>query len=262
MGFRAVVDYSPMNREDFRDTEAGGDRRDFPTTAWSTFLTGTLDGAAGRRAIETLADKYWKPVYSYIRAKWSKTNEDAKDRTQDFFVWMIESGFLNRADPARGRFRSFLKVALNHYLADIERMHRSIKRGGNATILAIGRGDDELPEIDVADPAGRTPEQLLDEVWRGEIFGRAVDQLESALKEEGRAVHFEVFRDYFLRNEEKIEYRELAQRYKIGTADVSNHLMYVKKRFRAILTDLVTETVQGTQELEAELKWLWRQSQS
>ena len=37
--------------------------------------------------------------------------KDAKDLAQDFFLWMMESDFLSRADRGRGRFRVFVKVA-------------------------------------------------------------------------------------------------------------------------------------------------------
>src|SRR5437867_9766320 len=94
-------------------TELGGVRRDFPSTCWSRFSAALPEDLASRRAaVEELSRRYWKPIYAYIRAKWAKTNEDAKDLTQDFFVWMLEGDFISRADSSRGRFRAYVKVAL------------------------------------------------------------------------------------------------------------------------------------------------------
>src|SRR5262245_30432523 len=106
----------------FDDTDLGGANRHFPSTCWSRF---SGNPAGSREAVESLAEGYWKPVYAYIRSKWAKTNEDAKDATQDFFVWMVEGDFISRADPSRGRFRAFVKVALDHYLGGEERKRRS-----------------------------------------------------------------------------------------------------------------------------------------
>src|SRR5262245_12942315 len=139
------------------DTELGGRGRDFPSTCWSRFLVGAArkDAGATRPAAETLARDYWKPIYAYVRAKAARSNEDAKDLTQDFFVWMMETDFLSRADPARGRFRAFVQVALKHYLANRERDARREKRGGDQKLLTLG----EIVDWGVPDPAGRPPEE-------------------------------------------------------------------------------------------------------
>ncbi len=242
------------------DTTMGGEHREFPSTIWSAFLgQGLGDPAGSERLLSDLARHYWKPVYSYIRAKWSKTNEDAKDRTQDFFVWVMESGFLGRVDPARGRFRAFLKVALDHYLSDLERMQRSLKRGGDRKFLSIEGGDDDLPVLDIADGEVLDPAEILDEVWRREVFARAVERLEKVLEAEGKGTYFQVFRDYFLGEEEKLQYEDVAARYGLQASDVSNYLMHAKRRFRAVIAELVSETVTDRRELEAELKWLFQE---
>src|SRR5437867_240483 len=117
-------------------TELGGMRRDFPSTCWSRISAAFPEDLAARRAaVEDLSHRYWKPIYAYIRAKWGKTNEEAKDLTQDFFVWMMEGDFIDRADPSRGRFRAYVKVALQHYLSDEERRRQRLKRGGDREIL-------------------------------------------------------------------------------------------------------------------------------
>src|SRR5258705_212442 len=211
------------------DTELGGRRRDFPSTCWSR----VMDGAAGdrRTASEELANAYWKPIYAYIRAKWAKTNEDAKDLTQDFFLWMMESGTLSKADPNRGRFRAFVKVALEHYLIAEQRRLAALKGGGDRRILALDAAPDELNALGIPDPAGRPPEEALDGAWRNDLLARAAARLETVLKEEGKETYFRIFRDYHLGASGKVEYRDVATRYGIGEKDVDNHLIHAKKRF-------------------------------
>jgi RNA polymerase sigma factor (sigma-70 family) len=234
------------------DTSLGG--RDFPSTCWSRFLGG-FSTAAGKEAVESLAASYWKPIYAYIRTRWSKSNEDAKDLAQDFFLWMMESDFLARADRGRGRFRVFVKVALEHYLTDEARRRQAQKRGGDRGIFAIDGSPSA--EIGIAEAAGRMPDQILDDAWRAELFVRATQRLHEEFRAEGKDVVSGVFRDYYLSPSGDLNYREMAAKHGISEVDVSNHLMLAKRRFRAILTDLVAETVENEEDLQDELRTLF-----
>ena len=233
----------------------------FPTTRWSRLLADpAADSAAARQAFETLAGRYWRPIAAYIRARWAKTDDDARDAAQEFFLWMLDRGFLAQADPARGHFRGFLKTSLENFLYDRQRKRRTVKRGGSRRVLSLANeeGDADAP-LDLPDPAGRSPEALLDDLWRKELLAQAVDSLEAELRDRGKGVTFEVFRDYFLADDD-LDYATVAKRYRISPVDVSNHLSYAKKRFRAHLRSAVLETVQNDDDLRAELAWLFEEA--
>ena len=232
------------------DTTLGGAKRDFPNTRWSLLL----GGLRGEGDWADLARLYWKPIYAYLRAKWAKSNEEAKDLTQDFFCWLLESDFLSKADPERGRFRAFVKVALKRYLQHDEERQGRQKRGGGVRILAL---EEKSGNLTLPDPGARSPEEALDDAWRKELFDRAAERLEETLKRDGREVVFRVFRDYHLKESGELNYRDLAARYRISEVDVSNHLADAKRRLRSILMDFVAETVQGEAELRDELKALF-----
>ncbi|MGA8072186.1 MAG: hypothetical protein WB995_01850, partial [Candidatus Acidiferrales bacterium] len=88
------------------DTNIGGGGGRFPPTRWSAVLAARSDDPAeSARALDLLIGAYWKPVYKYIRIRWNKLSEEAKDLTQEFFTRVIEKGFLDRFDPARSRLR-------------------------------------------------------------------------------------------------------------------------------------------------------------
>src|SRR5262245_17892302 len=180
-----------------RDTQLGGAPRGFPATSWSRLGRIRRDGALDAEALEQLARSYWKPVYLFIRMRWAKTNEDAKDLTQDFFAWILESGFLAKADRERGRFRSFIKLALKSYLGMDDRRSAAAKRGGKNRILSIDSTPAEA-ELGIADPSTLSPDDLLDRAWKAELFGRAVERLRDELARGGRETRFQLFRDYFL----------------------------------------------------------------
>ncbi len=240
------------------EADIGGGPRDFPSTCWSRFLgSAPSDERQRRAAMEELARHYWKAIYSYVRAKWAKTIEEAKDLTQDFFVWTMESDFLGRADPSRGKFRAFVKVALEHFLSNQERDRRAQKRGGDRKILALDGMWTETAGLEILDRAGRTPEEALDETWKNELLSRAERLLEEHLRREGKELQFRIFRDYYLDEADELDYQEVAARYGIGRPEVLQRLRQARESFRAIVTDLLAETVQGPDELREELRALF-----
>jgi len=236
--------------------ESTGDARAFPSTQWSRLLA---DPAAGSRAeseaFATLARRYWRPVAAYIRARHARTDEDARDAAQEFFLWMLEGDFLSRADPARGRFRGFLKTSLANFLHDAARRRRTLKRGGAVQALSLHGSAEDAP-LDLPDLAGKSPEQALDDLWRKELLAQATSDLEAELEARGKALQFRVFDDYFMSADE-LDYAAVASRYGISTVDVSNYLAFAKKRFRAHLRSAVLETVRDDDDLRAELAWLF-----
>ncbi len=239
---------------DTRDDTPGPAAQAFPSTRWSRILS---PGSQGTQPdVEGLAQSYWRPVYGYVRAHWARTNEDAVDATQDFFVWMMERGFLARADPKRGRFRGFLKTSLRNFLSDRERQRKAQKRGGDRVHLRLEIDDDDLPNIAPAS-AQQTPEEILDTLWRAALVERATRTLEEELDALGKGTYFEVFRDYFLSSDANVNYAAIAERYELSPAQVSNYLMHAKKRYRQLLRAAVMETVTNPEDLEEELRWLF-----
>jgi hypothetical protein len=226
----------------------------FPKTQWSLFNAGTSDETVRRAAIEHLAGHYWKPVWTFIRSRMHGTSEETGDLTQDFFVWVLETNFLTRADRSRGRFRAFVKVALQNYLGMVSRKERALKRGGGALMLPF---DDGAVLQIAGSPIDSDPELLLDRQWIADLLGRATERLRDAYQGQGKPIHFELFQEYYLTAAQPMDHREAAEKYGLSTYDVSNYLRSVKQRFRGILQELVADTVSDPDELETELRDLF-----
>jgi DNA-directed RNA polymerase specialized sigma24 family protein len=114
------------------DSHIGAPGDKFPVTRRSAVIAaGSSDRAERQRALEILVAAYWKPVYKYIRIKWKKSDEDAQDLTQGFFAKAIEKDFFQGYDPAKARFRTFLRTCLDAFAANEDTAARRIKRGGN-----------------------------------------------------------------------------------------------------------------------------------
>lgn len=181
------------------DTEMGGASPSFPTTRPS-FVAGMGSPAPDERAraAEVLVRAYWKPVYKYVRLRFHKANDDAKDLTQGFLAQALEKDWLARFDPRRGSFRSFLRLSLDGFVANDEKARGREKRGGGRAELAL---DFDAAESELAllePPASDSVEAWFEAEWRRGLFSAAVAELERSLRERGHAVRAEVFRRYDL----------------------------------------------------------------
>lgn len=220
----------------------------FPSTRWSRILP--RDGA---RDLEALAREYFRPIQAYLAASFRLREEDAADLSQDAFVWILESRLFERADPAKGRFRGFLKTALARFAIEQQKKKSAAKRGGGLVHEPIDSASER------ADPKVPTPDQALDEAWRRELLERALRSIEEELSAEGKRTYYLLFRDYFLDDGEAgtdLDHEALAARYGITRTDVSNWLDHAKKRYRERLRALVLDTVSGPAELAEEMRWL------
>jgi len=216
----------------------------FPSTQWSRIL---LPG--GARDLDALARAYWRPIRAWLAARLRCRDADADDLAQEAFAWILATDLFDKADPARGRFRAFLKRSLHNFAVDRVRRVQAQKRGGGATTASL---DDEP-----ADPHARTPDQALDDAWRRELLATAQQRLRRELEDSGRATQWAVFRDHYLAAGDEPDHATLAARHGITRTDVSNWLDRAKRRYRALLRELVADTVTTPDELDAELRWLF-----
>lgn len=225
----------------------------FPSTCWSRILV--TDAAGERRSgLELLARDYRVAVQAYLRIACGLDEHQAEESAQDFFTHVIESDWLRRADPARGRFRAFLKESLRNFAADARRRTRALRRGGGVTPQSLTVRDET---IEIADERAEDPEAELDRRWRRALVDGALADVRNELEAAGRGRQFEAFSNYFLAADEAIDYRAIGERLGLTSAEVSNALQRTKAAFRLRLRSRVAETVTNPAELALELEWLF-----
>jgi len=238
-----------------QDTTIGVGGPEFPATAWSlVLLPRGIDPAERKRKLELLARRYWKPIYFYLRAKWRRSNEDAKDLTQRFFLWMMQTDFLGKVHEDRGRFRNFVRVALERFLFGEHDAEKSLKRGGGRAALDL----DFVTGLDVEPASPALPaEELLKEHWRRALIDEALRRLKECCEAESKLVHYRLFEDFYLAPEPGPSYEELSRRHRVSPGDVGNYLARTRSRYRAILEALVSDEVLGFRELKEEFEELF-----
>jgi RNA polymerase sigma factor (sigma-70 family) len=236
---------------------AGGDR--FPTTRASAVVGVRSPEASERaRSLETLVAAYWKPVYKYIRVRRGCRPDEAEDLTQGFFLRAMEKRFFDTYEPAKGRFRTFLRTCLEGYLSNELRAERRLKRGGGAVPLSLDfeGAERELSELPSAGSA--SPEDFFQAEWVRALFDRALESLRSECASRGKEIHFRIFQRYDLEEPggERPTYADLAAELGIPASDVTNHLARVRREFRRILLDSLREITAGEEEFQREARIL------
>jgi DNA-directed RNA polymerase specialized sigma24 family protein len=168
----------------------------FPTTQW-TLVVAAADphGKEARSALASLCENYWYPLYAYLRRRGYSVDQ-AQDLTQEFFVRVLEGRYLNRADQAKGRFRSFILTSLKFFEADEEDRHRALKRGGGVLVpFEMSSGEERYKR----EPAhAETPEWIFERRWAHSVNDREKEKLRDEITRHGRPEHYERLKVYLL----------------------------------------------------------------
>jgi RNA polymerase sigma factor (sigma-70 family) len=241
------------------ETQIGGPGGGFPSTSWSVVARLRDPRSAERKALlERLIADYWKPVYCLIRHSWAKTNEDAKDLTQEFFLTeMLKGALLDHFDPDRGNFRAFLKGSIANFMKRAARDAGRLKRGGDARAVSLELGEVDLTQV-VPDPRARTAEEAFDRSWKRVVLARAVALLEQRFRARSQEAYFEVFRRYDLEPDgPDVSYQSLGRALHLSPDAVKNYLTRARDEFTRAVTDIVAEYVGAEGDLSAELDRLF-----
>jgi len=227
----------------------------FPATRLSVVeRTRSGDEETRRVALAAIIDAYWKPAYKYLRLKWSLDADAAADLTQEFFTSALEKEVVEKYDPARARFRTYLRLCLDGFASNARKAERRLKRGGGVDVVSL---DFETAEGEMAthEPAvAADVDEMFYREWVRALLERSVADLEDYAAELGRPEMFEVFARYDLADEGEARptYTAIAAALNLTTATVTNHLAAMRRQFRKIVLERLRDLTSSDEEWEAE----------
>lgn len=237
-------------------SETAAPRPAFVTTHWSVVLSARdKSSAQSAAALETLCRTYWYPLYAYARRA-GHSPADAEDLTQSFFARLLEKDYLRSAAQQKGKFRTFLLIALKRFLANEWDRQHAEKRGGFAPIVSI---DQELAETRfAAEPSHNLqPDLLYDRQWALTLLDRAMHRLREEYVATGRTRLFESLRNLLVKDESSLPYADVAAQLKLTEPAVKMAVHRMRARYRDILHDEISQTVASPAEVEEELRHLF-----
>jgi RNA polymerase sigma factor (sigma-70 family) len=234
-------------------SRATGDCPVFATTHWSVVLhAGRSDTTRARDALGKLCQAYWFPIYAYVRRR-GRSPHDAQDLTQEFFARLLEQNWVTRADPEKGRFRSFLLGALNHFLAKEWRKGQAQKRGGGVQIEPLDAAETRYSNEAVAET---TPEQQFDRKWAVTLLDAVLQRLSVEFERENKAKMFELLRPCLVGERDAQPYSALSDALGMSEGAVKVAVHRLRRRYRQLLREEVAQTVASADEVEAEMRYL------
>ena len=230
-------------------------RNYFATTHWSVVLSaGQSETTRGRDALAALCETYWYPLYAYVRRR-GHSPHDSEDLTQGFFARLLETESLSGVSPKKGKFRTFLLVALNRFLANEWHRASSQKRGGGTYLVPLQGHTAETRYI--AEPIEQlTAEKLFERRWALTLLERVLTRLGQEFNTPEKKEHFERLKPYLTAEKGTIPYAETALVLGMNEGAVKVAVHRLRHRFRELFREEVAHTVARPEEVDDEIQHL------
>ena len=228
----------------------------FATTQWSIVISaGHESSPDSRRALESLCQAYWQPLYAYARCRVSDVHE-AQDLTQAFFAELLEKNYVGAATPDRGRFRAFLITAFKHFLSKQWEKAKALKRGGGRAPLSL---DFESADSNfrIEPESGLTPDQIYDRQWAIALLDQIVERLRCEFEAAGKEELFEELKSFMVGEHQGQTYAQAAVRLNMTEAAARKAASRMRGRYRELLREEIAQTVSDPDDVENEIRNLF-----
>jgi len=241
-----------MSLSDDRPGSESGAGAQFAATSWTDVLAAQRSGSPeAERALERLCVTYWYPLYAYIRRR-GYDPEQASDLTQEFFYRLIRENYLGAVDRRRGKFRSFLLAALNHFLSNQRDHERAPKRGGGQAILSLDETDAE-DRFKLEPASTLSPEKIFERNWFLTLLEQALNRLREEQAAAGKEQLFDHLRPFIIEDAASGDYNQVAAKAEMTANAVAVTVHRLRERYKKLLHEEIVRTVGDPSEIDDEL---------
>ena len=227
----------------------------FALTRWTLVERTRGNSPDAKAALRELCESYYAPVVAFIRRE-GQAEDSARDLAHEFFAKILSADSLGSAEPARGRFRSYLLGAVKHFLINQRRNANREKRGGAADHVTIGTGTDTSPGVDVADNRALPPDAIFDREWALAIIDRALAALGQESVSAGHAKQFAALKPWLSPAAAPQSQAQIAAELDMTEGAVKVAIHRLRRRFRELVRSDIAETLDNPADLEAEMQHL------
>jgi RNA polymerase sigma factor (sigma-70 family) len=239
--------------------QGGHEPREFITTRWSLISSAAnREEQKARDALAELCRTYWRPIFSFVRAR-GYSIEDAQDLTQDFFVTILKKNWLQHADRNRGRFRSLLLRSLQNFLINAAEKTHAHKRGGGVEFISWDDWMAEAPSqlsIPVQALDSLPPERIFDLTWATTVVEHALQRLREECESKGKLWLFQALSSHLIDERDEVSYAKLSAELGMAETAVKKQLHNMRQRYRSLLRDEVSQTVEDPADVDDEIRYL------
>ncbi|MFO1488586.1 MAG: RNA polymerase sigma factor [Verrucomicrobiota bacterium] len=230
----------------------------FATTHWSVVLSAGShhDTTRARDALARLCQRYWYPLYAYVRRR-GHSAHDAQDLTQAFFEQLLRRQSLAAADPERGKFRSFLLTAMNHFLASEWKKAVAQKRGGGSQTLSLDWAA-AAERFDLEPATDVSPDRIFEKQWAVTLLAEVLDRLEREYRAEEKGGLFAAIKETLTGRRESQPYAELAEKLGMNESALKVAVHRLRRRYRELIRAEIANTLEETEDVDTELQHLFR----
>ena len=226
-------------------------------TQWTVVLAaGATPSPESAAALERLCQAYWYPLYAFVRRS-GYSPADAEDLAQEFFARLLEHNWIAHADRHKGRFRSFLLMAMKRFLANEWKKAKALKRGGEARLVPLELHTAETRyQLEPADT--RTPEQLFEKQWALALLESVLGRMRADYAGAGKRAQFEALEPCLVGDRHGHPYAALGEKLGMSEGAVRVAVSRMRERYRQCLREEISQTVASPAEVEEELRHLFR----
>jgi RNA polymerase sigma factor (sigma-70 family) len=227
----------------------------FTPTRWTLVVRAGKDDSSGQAALADLCEAYWQPVFRFLRSE-GRTDDAARELTQEFFARLLKSRNLGGADPTMGKFRTYLLGAVKHLLADESDKAQRQKRGGGQTLEPLPDEATSATGPRVATPVAPTPDTYFDREWAVLILSRALTLLEQEMTAAGKGNTFAILKPWLTGASADLTQLEAAAKLNLNEGAVKVAIHRLRQRYREAVRAEIASTVVSPEDVDQEVRYL------
>ena len=218
-------------------------------------MAGQACSTQAAEALEKLCRTYWYPLYAYVRRQ-GNSPHDAQDLTQEFFSRLLARNYLGTVGREKGKFRSFLLAALNHFMADERDRARAAKRGGGKVLISLNEDDAETRyQADMASPL--PPDKIFEKRWAITLLEQAFAKLREESVAAGKGERFDRLKVFLQEGTDPGDYAAIGLELGIAANTVAAAVHRLRDRYRELVRAEIAHTVAGPEEIQEEMRHLF-----